>query len=160
MVVLRAAWVLFSAFAGERLLRRIIEAMHALRGERWSYREISRKLLEEYVVRLSHEGVRWLYSGGPGRGQCSPWPGVELRCRGRGGAAAAAPRVNNSGVRPWPELACCWRWEQVVRQGSGNAAVDGLPRCIVFGFSAPGPFRLKNLEILVLGDLRRQLHIA
>ena len=78
MVVLRAAWVLFSAFAGERLLRRIIEAMHALRGERWSYREISRKLLEEYVVRLSHEGVRRLCSGGRGGGSAAH--GQEWSC--------------------------------------------------------------------------------
>ena len=88
MVVLRAAWVLSSAFAGERLLRRIIEAMHALRGERWSYREISRKLLEEYVVRLSHEGVRRLCSGG-GAGAVQPVA--------RSGAALQGKRWRGSG---------------------------------------------------------------
>lgn len=84
MVVLRAAWVPSSAFAGARLLQRIIEAMHALRGERWSYREISRKLLEEYGVRLSHEGVRRLCSGGRDGGSAT---------RGQGTSSGAGEEV-------------------------------------------------------------------
>ena len=43
--------------------QRIIEAILTLRRDRWSYREISHKLLEEYGVRLSHEGVRRLCTG-------------------------------------------------------------------------------------------------
>lgn len=48
--------------------QRIIEAMRALHQDRWSYREISRKLEKEYGVRLSHEGVRRLCKGG-GKGK-------------------------------------------------------------------------------------------
>jgi DNA invertase Pin-like site-specific DNA recombinase len=36
----------------------IIEAIIAMRNDRWSYRDISRKLEEEHGIRLSHEGVR------------------------------------------------------------------------------------------------------
>jgi DNA invertase Pin-like site-specific DNA recombinase len=39
----------------------IINAIFALRKDRWSYREISQKLQEEYKVRLSHEGVRRIF---------------------------------------------------------------------------------------------------
>lgn len=42
----------------------IIEAMAVLRRDRCSYREISRKLQQEYGVRMSHEGVRRLCKGG------------------------------------------------------------------------------------------------
>lgn len=64
--------------------QRIIEAMHTLRRERWSYREISRKLLEEYGVRLSHEGVRRLCSGGRGGGSAT---------RGQEASSAAGEEV-------------------------------------------------------------------
>ncbi len=36
----------------------IIHTIVAMREDRWSYRDISRKLREEYGVKLSHEGVR------------------------------------------------------------------------------------------------------
>ena len=38
----------------------IITSIADMRKNRWSYREISQKLKEEYKVRLSHEGVRRL----------------------------------------------------------------------------------------------------
>lgn len=49
--------------------QRIIEAMVAMRRDRWSYREISRKLQKEYGVHLSHEGVRRLCKGGGEKGK-------------------------------------------------------------------------------------------
>lgn len=44
--------------------QQIIEAIAGLRRDRCSYREISRKLRQEYGVRMSHEGVRRLCKGG------------------------------------------------------------------------------------------------
>jgi hypothetical protein len=41
----------------------IIEAIAGLRRDRCSYREISRKLQQDYGVRMSHEGVRRLCKG-------------------------------------------------------------------------------------------------
>jgi len=49
--------------------QRVIEAMIGLRRDRWSYREISRKLQQEYGVRLSHEGVRRMCKGGGAKGK-------------------------------------------------------------------------------------------
>lgn len=49
--------------------QRVIEAMVDLRHDRWSYREISRKLQQEYGVRLSHEGVRRLCKAGGSKGR-------------------------------------------------------------------------------------------
>lgn len=49
--------------------QRVIEAMIGLRHDRWSYREISRKLQQEYGVSLSHEGVRRMCKGGAGKGK-------------------------------------------------------------------------------------------
>lgn len=43
--------------------QRIIEAIAGLRRDHCSYREISRKLQQEYGVRMSHEGVRRLCKG-------------------------------------------------------------------------------------------------
>lgn len=44
--------------------QRIIETIAGWRGDRCSYREISRKLKQEYGVRMSHEGVRRLCKDG------------------------------------------------------------------------------------------------
>ncbi|MBU1566975.1 MAG: recombinase family protein [Proteobacteria bacterium] len=41
--------------------QRIIGSIVDMRRDRWSYREISQKLKEEYKVRLSHEGVRRIF---------------------------------------------------------------------------------------------------
>lgn len=38
--------------------QKIIAVIVAMRNDRWSYRDISRKLKEEHQIRLSHEGVR------------------------------------------------------------------------------------------------------
>jgi DNA invertase Pin-like site-specific DNA recombinase len=38
--------------------QQVINAIIAMRKERWSFREISQKLSDEYAVHLSHEGVR------------------------------------------------------------------------------------------------------
>lgn len=42
--------------------QRIIDHIEAMRADRWSYRDISRKLREERGIRLSHEGVRRIVS--------------------------------------------------------------------------------------------------
>jgi len=42
--------------------QRIIDYIESMRADRWSYRDISRKLKEERGVRLSHEGVRRIIS--------------------------------------------------------------------------------------------------
>lgn len=41
----------------------IIAKIEAMRTERWSYREISGKLQEEFNIHLSHEGVRKILAG-------------------------------------------------------------------------------------------------
>jgi DNA invertase Pin-like site-specific DNA recombinase len=43
--------------------QKIIEEIATMRMERWSYREISGKLLDEFDIRLSHEGVRKILAG-------------------------------------------------------------------------------------------------
>lgn len=42
--------------------QRIIDHIEAMRADRWSYRDISKKLREERGIRLSHEGVRRIVS--------------------------------------------------------------------------------------------------
>jgi len=42
--------------------QRIIDHIEEMRADRWSYRDISRKLKEERGVQLSHEGVRRIIS--------------------------------------------------------------------------------------------------
>jgi putative DNA-invertase from lambdoid prophage Rac len=44
--------------------QRIICSIIDMRKERWSYREISQKLRDEFNVRLSHEGVRRIFKNG------------------------------------------------------------------------------------------------
>lgn len=41
--------------------QRIIREIQKLKGARWSYRNIARKLKEQYDVNLSHEGVRKVF---------------------------------------------------------------------------------------------------
>lgn len=43
--------------------QRIIDQIVTMRLERWSYREISGKLRDEFDIRLSHEGVRKILAG-------------------------------------------------------------------------------------------------
>ncbi len=43
--------------------QQVIEAISAMREDRWSYRDISRKLKNEYDVQLSHAGVRRVLEG-------------------------------------------------------------------------------------------------
>jgi intein-encoded DNA endonuclease-like protein len=38
--------------------QKIIQAIITMREDRWSYRDIARKLKDEYDVQLSHAGVR------------------------------------------------------------------------------------------------------
>ena len=38
--------------------QQVIQAISAMREDRWSYRDISRKLKDEYDIQLSHAGVR------------------------------------------------------------------------------------------------------
>ncbi len=55
--------------------QRIIDEIVTMRMERWSYREISGKLRDEFDIRLSHEGVRKILAGNtrrqgtPGKGR-------------------------------------------------------------------------------------------
>ena len=43
--------------------QKIIDEIVTMRMERWSYREISGKLRDEFDIRLSHEGVRKILAG-------------------------------------------------------------------------------------------------
>jgi len=43
--------------------QQVIQAITAMREDRWSYRDISRKLKNEYDVQLSHAGVRRVLEG-------------------------------------------------------------------------------------------------
>lgn len=49
--------------------QKIIDRIEAMRADRWSYRDISRKLKEEQGVRLSHEGVRRIISSRKARSE-------------------------------------------------------------------------------------------
>ena len=43
--------------------QKIIEEIKALREDRWSYRDISKKLRQSHVISLSHEGIRRILNG-------------------------------------------------------------------------------------------------
>lgn len=47
--------------------QRIIGKIAAMRTERWSYRQISGRLRDEFDIRLSHEGVRKILAGNSNR---------------------------------------------------------------------------------------------
>lgn len=51
--------------------QKIIDQIVTMRMERWSYREISGKLRDEFDIRLSHEGVRKILAGNTRR-QAAP----------------------------------------------------------------------------------------
>ncbi|HBG20755.1 MAG TPA: hypothetical protein DDY32_16175 [Desulfobulbaceae bacterium] len=56
--------------------QKIIDQIVTMRLERWSYREISGKLRDEFDIRLSHEGVRKILAGNSKR---QATPGMKRR---------------------------------------------------------------------------------
>ncbi len=51
----------------DREQQKIIREIRRLKEERWSYRDIARRLKEQYDIRLSHEGVRKVFLKNAGK---------------------------------------------------------------------------------------------